>query len=257
MSRVGSSRCRITTIFWWCEPPSRTRMSRSASAPRCWSSRPSRLFSRAVKPNASWCERHTRPRTSTPRSSARPEDLGDLAARLAGEPLVGVALPVGEEDQVARPRGLDPFVQLGEVRRPVDQRPDQVALRPGLLVGVRFVDAGQGVAALLLGEQPVGEGIGLGCGHAPTLPDVARIVARRSRRRSARRAVRPFEVVLDHLREVGHIAVQSVGGPGLSHPTGRVEQPLLGAGCKRHCLQPGRRLGAGRADRAALGGHAC
>ena len=64
------------------------------------------------------------------------EHLDDLAARLAGEPLVGVALPVGEEDQVAGAGGLEPLVELGEVRRPVDQRADQVALRPGLLAGV-------------------------------------------------------------------------------------------------------------------------
>ena len=94
------------------------------------------------------------------------EHLGDLAARLAGEPLVGVALPVGEEDQVALAGGLDPLVELGEVRRPVHQRPDQVALRPGLLARVPVVQPGRGVAALLLAQQPVG-----GVGHPPTLPD--------------------------------------------------------------------------------------
>ena len=72
MSRVGSSRWRMTSIFWWCEPPNRTRMSSRASAPRRWSRLPRRRFSSEVKPRASRCERQTRPRTSTPRSSARP-----------------------------------------------------------------------------------------------------------------------------------------------------------------------------------------
>ncbi len=117
------------------------------------------------------------------------EDLGDLAARLAGEPLVRIALPVGEEDQVAGSGGLDPFVQLGEVRRPVDQRPDQVALGPRLLVRVCFVETGPGIAALLLREQPVGK-VDSWRRHAPTLPQEAPFVVRRSRRRSARRAAR-------------------------------------------------------------------
>ena len=165
MSRDGSSRCRITTNFWWCEPPVRTRMSSSASAPRSCSSWPSRRFSPAVKPSFSQCERQTRPRTSTPRSSARPSTSATSLPGSPGQPLVGVALPVGEEHQVARPGGLEALEQLGEVRRAVDQRPDQVALRPGLAARVRVVEPGAWVPALRPGEQPVG-GFGLG-GHAP------------------------------------------------------------------------------------------
>ena len=60
------------------------------------------------------------------------QHLGHLAAGLAGQPLVGVALPVGEQHQVTGARRLQPLVQLGEVRRAVDQRPDQVAGGPGL-----------------------------------------------------------------------------------------------------------------------------
>ena len=71
-SREGSSRWRTTTNFWWCEPPRRTRMSSSTSAPRRWSRSPRCRFSVAKKPVWSRCERHTRPRTSTPRSSADP-----------------------------------------------------------------------------------------------------------------------------------------------------------------------------------------
>ena len=98
------------------------------------------------------------------------EHLGDLAARLAGEPLVGVALPVGEEHQVAGAGGLEPLVQLGEVRRAVDQRADQVALRPGLLAGVAVVEPGGGVAALGLGQQPVAR-----VGHPCTVPRCVRV----------------------------------------------------------------------------------
>ena len=54
------------------------------------------------------------------------EHLDDLAARLAGQLLVGVALPVGEEHQVAGPGRLEPLVELGEVGRSVDQRPTRL-----------------------------------------------------------------------------------------------------------------------------------
>ena len=84
------------------------------------------------------------------------EHRGDLAARLADQLLVGVALPVGEEDQVALTGRLEPFVELGVVRRPVDERPDQVALRPRLLAGVVVVEPRARVAALARGQQPVG-----------------------------------------------------------------------------------------------------
>ena len=84
MSRDGSSRCRMTTSFWWCEPPVRTRMSRIASAPLFCSARPSRRFSSEVNPAALECDRQTSPRTSTPRSSARPRTS---ATSLPGSPV--------------------------------------------------------------------------------------------------------------------------------------------------------------------------
>ena len=89
------------------------------------------------------------------------EHLDDLAALLAGEPLVGVALPVGEEDEVAGPGPLEALEQLGEVRRAVHQRPHQVAVGPGLVAGVVVVERGARVAAILLAQHPVG-----GVGHA-------------------------------------------------------------------------------------------
>ena len=58
------------------------------------------------------------------------EDLGDLAAGVAGQPLVGVALPVGEQHQVTR-LVADRAVQVGEVGRAVDEREHQVVVEPG------------------------------------------------------------------------------------------------------------------------------
>ena len=78
------------------------------------------------------------------------EHLDDLAALLAGEPLVGVALPVGEEDEVAGPGRLETLEQLGEVGRTVNQRAHQVAVGPGLVAGVRVVERGARVAAIRL-----------------------------------------------------------------------------------------------------------
>ena len=92
------------------------------------------------------------------------QHLDDLAAGLAGQPLVGVALPVGEEHQVAGTRRLEPLVELGEVGRSVDQGPDAVALRPGPVARVLGVEAGGRVAPLGLGEEPV-----LGCAHPRTV----------------------------------------------------------------------------------------
>ena len=88
--------------FWWCEPPVRTRMSSSASAPLCLQpTRPaagSRRRRRTARPSASARSARGRRRPAGRRvaSSAR-----HLAARLAGQPLVGVAAPVGEVDEVA------------------------------------------------------------------------------------------------------------------------------------------------------------
>ena len=106
------------------------------------------------------------------------EHLRDLAPGLAGEPLVGVALPVGEEDQVARAGRLETLVELGEVGRPVHQRPDHVALRPRLTTRVPGVEPGGPVAAFTLVEQPVG-GVGtLGRVHTPSMPCGPRRVTR-------------------------------------------------------------------------------
>ena len=58
------------------------------------------------------------------------QHLDHLAAGLPDELLVGVALPVGEEDQVARPGRLQRVVQGAEVRRSMDQWTYEVAFRP-------------------------------------------------------------------------------------------------------------------------------
>ena len=167
----GTGRCRRRTrcrgpgrrgagsprSFWWCEPPVRTRMSRSASAPRRCRCRPSRRFSPEVKPIALAVRAPDQPADVDAALVGAAEHLDDLAARLAGQPLVGVALPVGEEHQVAGAGRLDPLVELGEVRRPVDQRPDQVALRPGLPPGWRSSSRVPGLPrSALVSSQSVG-----------------------------------------------------------------------------------------------------
>ena len=99
MSRVGSSRCRITTSFWWWEPPVRTRMSRIASTPRRCRARPRCRFSPRGEPHRLGVRAPDQAADVDAALVGPAEHLGDLAARLAGEPLVGVALPVGEEDR--------------------------------------------------------------------------------------------------------------------------------------------------------------
>ena len=58
----------------------------------------------------------TRARGRRRRARRPTEDLDDLAARLAGEALVRVALPVGEEHEVTGPRRLDHLVQAARSR---------------------------------------------------------------------------------------------------------------------------------------------
>ena len=83
------------------------------------------------------------------------QHVDHCAAGVVGhQQLVGVALPVGEQQHVALAGGFHPLVQLTEVFRSVDQRPAEVALRPGR-VGVDAVDARRVVVALLARQEPV------------------------------------------------------------------------------------------------------
>ncbi len=106
------------------------------------------------------------------------EHVGHLAAGLAGEPFVGVALPVGEEHQVARPGRLETLMELGEVGRSVDQGPDQVALRPRRTPRVPGIEGGGAVAAFALVQQPHGRVGAFRCAHPPSMP--RRTVTRRA-----------------------------------------------------------------------------
>ena len=154
MSRVGSSRCRITTNFWWCEPPLRTRMSSSASAPRCCSSLAEGAVLAGEEADLVPVRAPDQPAHVDPALVGAGQHLDDLAVGVVGhEQLVGVALPVGEQHQVAVAGRLEAFVQLAEVGRAVDQRPDEVALGPGAVV----VEAGGVVVAFGLGEEPLGD----------------------------------------------------------------------------------------------------
>jgi hypothetical protein len=98
--------------------------------------------------------------------------------------LVGVAAPVGEVHLVILVQLTQALGQPGQVGAPVDQRPDQVAVGPGLAVGTPPpVDPGGRVAALVGGQEPVG-----GLSHAGQLP--FRRPEATSRGRSSGRIVR-------------------------------------------------------------------
>ena len=82
------------------------------------------------------------------------------AVGLLGEALIGVAAPVGEQQQVASSEPRHAPDQLGEVGGPVHQRRGGVAGRPGQPVGAPSVQARCGVAALGGAEEPLGNGHG-------------------------------------------------------------------------------------------------
>ena len=134
--------------------------------------RPRAAFSREVNPMALLCERHTSPRTSTPRSSARPSTSTTSLSAVVGQPLVGVALPVGEEHQVTGPRSRR---SARTARRSTSPRAPAGA--PGCppttpLARVAVVEPRPRVVALALGQQPPGDVEGWG--HPPTLASVGR-----------------------------------------------------------------------------------
>jgi hypothetical protein len=80
--------------------------------------------------------------------------------------LVRVAAPVDEVDPVTLAHRLDPLGELGEVVGAVDDGPHVVARRPrGIAVVEDRVDAAARVVALLVREEPVGQG------HACILAD--------------------------------------------------------------------------------------
>ena len=91
MSRDGSSRCRSTTNFWWCDPPVRTRMSRRHWPPASSISMPSSRDFSEWKPSLFQCERQSSPRTSTPRRAAAANvaetvEPGSSVSRWSGSP---------------------------------------------------------------------------------------------------------------------------------------------------------------------------
>ena len=91
-----------------------------------------------------------------PAGGSATQDGQHLAALLTGELLVGVALPVGEDDDVTGTGRFDAPVQLGEVAHAIDQRPHPVALGP-CLARVGGVEPGLLVAALDGCQEPLGE----------------------------------------------------------------------------------------------------
>ncbi len=92
------------------------------------------------------------------------EHRPDFCARAGGETFVGVASPVSEHQQVAVTHLRDPVIQLGEVRRPMDQRTHQVALGPRPVTLMAAVQPGRGVSAFAGSQEPL-------CGrHIRSLP---------------------------------------------------------------------------------------
>jgi len=83
----------------------------------------------------------------------RAEQVSYRRAR-RGEQLVGVAAPVGEQQQIAGAEGGDAGQQFGEVGNAVDERPDLVAGRLRNAAAAR-IEAGGRVAALRRGQEPV------------------------------------------------------------------------------------------------------
>ena len=67
----------------------------------------------------------------------RAEQFDHGRRRILAQPLIGVTAPVGEQDQVAGPGLLDPFLQLGEVADAVHQRADVISPRPRLVARVQ------------------------------------------------------------------------------------------------------------------------
>ena len=145
-SRDGSPACRRTTNFWWWLPPRRTRWSRITSPPACSISWSSARLDALVNDMSCVCERHTSPRTQTPRLMASLNNSATVGPSGA-QPLVRVALPVGEEQMVPGPQLLHLVDQPVEVGGPVHQGLGEVARCPRGQVR-------RGVTALVGGQQP-------------------------------------------------------------------------------------------------------
>ena len=84
------------------------------------------------------------------------EHLSDLRIRGAGEAFVGVAAPVDEHQQVTIAHLRYPVVQLGEVRRAMDERTHQIALGPRHVASMAGVQSGGGVSAFAGSQEPLG-----------------------------------------------------------------------------------------------------
>ena len=94
-----------------------------------------------------------------------PGEVGEDLAQLGAGPvelLVGIALPIGEVDPVARLELAQLPVEPAEVLGPVDEHLDVVALGPRLAVAAAPIDLGGGVAPLVRGQEPVVSGGGDG-----------------------------------------------------------------------------------------------
>ena len=104
------------------------------------------------------------------------------------EPLVWVAPPVGEQQQVACSQSADTSEQLSKVRGAVQQRTHPVPGGPGGAVGVAGIQPGGGVAAFTGGEKPSTEASVSRCGARPCRPRRAGLEGYRAGLKRAHRA---------------------------------------------------------------------
>src|SRR5439155_9817141 len=104
---------------------------------------------------------------TTPRRCT--ENLADFTPCFVSQSLVGVPAPVGEHEQVAFAHAVDAGLQLAKVRSAVDERLYGVVFTPRLLAGVRAVDVGCRIAALVGCEKPI---FGIHLPYLPGLQDV-------------------------------------------------------------------------------------
>ncbi len=78
----------MTTSFWWCDPPRRTRSSSRASPPASVTSTARCRFSFALNASRSLCERQSSPRTSAPR-----RHRSAMSVAIAGPPSARYSSP--------------------------------------------------------------------------------------------------------------------------------------------------------------------
>ncbi len=148
-SRSGAPGCRITTSFWWCDPPKRTRWSSSTSPPAALDRVAKVLVLLLAVGELVQVRAPHQALDDDAAFGRRAQQLADGGAVVA-HLLVGVAAPVGEEQVVTPHRAPRPRSPAGRNRSHRESAAGTVACAPGRNRGGR-------VASLFRGEEPVCE----------------------------------------------------------------------------------------------------